>query len=316
MFALRYPLVLWFILALPGLWGWGCAYGASGTEGASFLDIPVGAKPAALGSAYSAAAEDAYATVWNPAGLGFLPMPQVAAQHLNYLETLRYEFLSVTLPVGTGGGLGAAIQYLGSGDIPGTDLNNHDLGSFSSYFAAYSLSYGHALSPSVSLGATAKAIQARIKDTSAGTFAGDTGVAVHWGEKLACALVLANVGKPLRFNDQKDALPQATRAGAAYSWNNHWRSMTEIAYHRTGLAAFRFGGEYQQRYFSLRGGYRTDSTRDLGFAAGLTAGLGLQFWNQEISYAWNAYGDLGQTHYVSLVCRWGRRSESNARYPR
>ena len=34
---------------------------SSGTESASFLDIPVGARPAAMGSAYSALATDAYA---------------------------------------------------------------------------------------------------------------------------------------------------------------------------------------------------------------------------------------------------------------
>ena len=46
------------------------SWASSGTEGASFLDIPVGAEPAALGSAYTALATNAYAPVWNPAGLG------------------------------------------------------------------------------------------------------------------------------------------------------------------------------------------------------------------------------------------------------
>src|SRR5467141_60454 len=58
---------------------------ASGTEGAAFLDIPVGAGPAALGSAYSALASDAYAPVWNPAGLGFVSGTEIAGQHLSYL---------------------------------------------------------------------------------------------------------------------------------------------------------------------------------------------------------------------------------------
>jgi hypothetical protein len=45
------------------------AHAASGTKGAAFLDIPVCAGPAALGSAYTALSNDAYAPVWNPAGL-------------------------------------------------------------------------------------------------------------------------------------------------------------------------------------------------------------------------------------------------------
>src|ERR1700722_15182375 len=75
---------------------------ASGTEGAAFLEIPVGAGPAALGSAYSALARDAYAPVYNPAGLGFLSVPEFAAQHLSYLESINYEFGSFAIPLPNG----------------------------------------------------------------------------------------------------------------------------------------------------------------------------------------------------------------------
>jgi hypothetical protein len=102
---------------------------SSGTEGAAFLDIPVGAAPAALGSAYTALANDAYAPVWNPAGLGFLAGTQVAAQHLSYLESMHYEYLSFVMPFpgarspepGAPGSrlkaLGFSAQHLGTGDI-------------------------------------------------------------------------------------------------------------------------------------------------------------------------------------------------------
>src|SRR5689334_1596613 len=71
---------------------------STGTEGASFLDIPVGAGPAALGSAYTALATDAYAPLYNPAGLGFVSSPEVAGQHLSYIESINYEFGSGVLP--------------------------------------------------------------------------------------------------------------------------------------------------------------------------------------------------------------------------
>ena len=59
------------------------ALASSGTEGAAFLDIPVGAGPAAMGSAYTALANDAYAATWNPAGLGTLESTQFSGQHLS-----------------------------------------------------------------------------------------------------------------------------------------------------------------------------------------------------------------------------------------
>src|SRR5580692_10858378 len=98
---------------------------SSGTEGASFLDIPVGAGPAALGSAYSAMASDAYAPTWNPGGLGLVQNDEIAAQHLSYVDTLHYEYASYVHPLGKGRALGASIQYLGSGNISGTDSNGN-----------------------------------------------------------------------------------------------------------------------------------------------------------------------------------------------
>src|SRR5258708_35202509 len=127
-------------------------YGSAGTEGASFLDIPVGAVPASLGSAYSALATNAYAPTSNPAGLGFLKGPELAGQHLSYIQQIHYEHLGFVAPLGKSHdspsrrGLGLSIQDLGTGDIRRTDVANGapvtNLGSFSSHWSAYNLSYG------------------------------------------------------------------------------------------------------------------------------------------------------------------------------
>ena len=59
--------------------------------------------------------------------------------------------------------------------------------------------------------------------------------------------------------------------------------------------------------FSFRGGYNTAHIKELSAASGVTAGVGLFFWGQEFSYAWVPMGDLGQTHYFSLVFRWDNK---------
>src|SRR5258708_18728116 len=74
-------------------------YASSGTEGAAFLDIPVGAAPAAMGAAYTALANDAYAPTWNPGGLGLLESTQLSGQHVSYLDTLHYEYFSIAVPL-------------------------------------------------------------------------------------------------------------------------------------------------------------------------------------------------------------------------
>src|SRR5437870_4473282 len=109
------PLAACLLLGTPAV------YAGSGTEGAAFLDIPVGAGPAAMGSAYTALASDAYAATYNPAGLGFLNSTQFSGQHLSYLDTLHYEYMSFAVPFHQGSALGGSIQYLGSGDVSGMD---------------------------------------------------------------------------------------------------------------------------------------------------------------------------------------------------
>ncbi len=290
---------------------------SSGTEGASFLDIPVGAGPASMGSAYSAMANDAYAATFNPGGLGFLDSTQFAGQHLSYLESIHYEYLSFGLPLAGAGAcsgpatcaqsaLGGSVQYLGSGDIAGTDGFGNPTGNFSSYFSAYNLSYGRTVTNRLSLGLTGKWINAKIADTSANAFAVDLGSMYQANDKLTLAAVLTNMGTQLKFSSEGDSLPLAFHVGAAYKPESQWKMSVEGVYPQTGLASAHFGVEWRPlELIAIRTGYRTDTVKELGSLAGFTTGLGLHAYGQEFSYAWVPMGDLGSAHYFSLVVRLG-----------
>jgi len=56
---------------------------------------------------------------------------------------------------------------------------------------------------------------------------------------------------------------------------------------------------------AIRAGYRTDTLKGLSALSGTTLGLGLNVWGQELAYAWVPYGDLGNTHYISLLMKFG-----------
>ena len=58
-----------------------------GEAGAIFLLINPGSSAAGTGEAQVAKANDAYATYYNPAGLGFLNDREVVLQHVNWLPT-------------------------------------------------------------------------------------------------------------------------------------------------------------------------------------------------------------------------------------
>jgi hypothetical protein len=288
------------------------AFAASGTEGASFLDIPVGGAPAALGSAYTAQATDVYAPVWNPAGLGFLHSIELTGTHLDYISPVYYEHAGFVVPLGnkndettSPAGLGVSMQYLGTNSIDARDAGGNPQGTFTAAFAAYSLAYGEKLNEKLSLGLNAKLITETISDASAKAYATDLGALYKPTTRLSIGAVVANLGSGLKFVDESDPLPLAGRLGATYQLRPQWDLSVETVYRETGLFSGSLGVEW--RYgdvFSFRTGYNSSRVNGLGAGAGFSAGLGLFFWGQEFSYAWVPMGDLGQSHYFSLVFRW------------
>jgi len=297
-------------------------HAASGTEGAAFLDIPTGAGPAAMGGAYSALAKNAYAPTWNPAGLGFLDSTQLAGQHLSYLDSIQYEYLSFVHPLDhstscstanlcPGSALGGSIQYLGSGDINGMSNSGDPTGTFSSHYAAYNLAYGRAFTDKLSLGATGKLINAKIDDVSANAYAMDLGSMYRMQDNLMLAATLTNIGTQLKFLSDGDPLPLAFHVGGAYQATHQLLISAEGVYPRTGLASFHVGSEWRpMEMLALRMGYKTDTLKGLSPLAGFTLGLGLDVWGQELSYAWAPMGELGNTNYISLIVRFGEAEKS------
>jgi len=253
-------------------------HASSGTEGGSFLEIPVGAGPAAMGAAYTALANDAYAATYNPAGLGFLNSTQFAGQHLSYIDTIHYEYLSFAVPMyhpssnqaeRPTSSLGGSVQYLGTGYVPGMDQLGNPTGSISGSYASYNLAYGHSFSDKLSLGLTGKMINATLANVSANAYAADLGGMYKLQPNLNLGATLTNLGTKLTFLNEGDDLPLAFHLGAAYQPNAHWLITTEGIYPKTGLASFNVGGEWRPiEMLALRTGYRTDTTQGLSVLAG------------------------------------------------
>jgi hypothetical protein len=301
---MRSKITLLFVPILLLLTGF--SHAATGAEGAAFLDIPVGAEPAALGGAYSTQATNAYAPSWNPGGLGRIESAQLAAQHLSYLESINYESMSLAYPFQSGRALGFAVQYLGSGSVAGTDAAGNSIGNFSGHYAAYELAYGQSVTDRLSLGVTGKIIDAAISNVSASAYALDFGSLYKVNKKITLAGIVANVGSKLTFLSQRDSLPLSFRLGASYETDSHLTALLEWVYEQTGLVVGRTGLEWKPcDAVALRVGYRTDTINGLSPLAGVTTGIGLQVLGQEFSYAWVPMGDLGNTQYFSVLIRFG-----------
>ena len=235
---------------------------------------------------FTARANDAYAPVWNPAGLGFLSGTQAAAQHLDYLESIHDEFGSFVHPFHDNQGFGASIQYLGSGDVVGRDPSGAATGDFNAHYAAYSLAYGYRLNNKLAAGVTGKFINAQLDDVSANAYAADLGLLYRPTEKLDLAFTANNLGSALTFESQHDALPRELHFSAAAKPARQWVASLETVYSLSSGPSVRTGLEWSPiEAIAIRAGYRTETTKGLSSLAGFTTGLGLRFWGQELAYA-------------------------------
>jgi hypothetical protein len=278
---------------------------APGQDASSFLQIPVGGRPAGLGGAYSTLATDAYASIWNPAGLGFSKATQLAAMHLAYVESISYEFIGLSRPFGKSQGFGFGLQYFHPDDIPITDISGTTQGTFSGSSGALSLSYGQKMNSRFSLGLTGRLIRSKLEDESAQAVGMDIGGLIEPAEKLRLAAVLANVGTKIKFIDQEDALPVTFRLGGAYVPDPKWILSLEGAFRRSEGASVHSGVEWNPlKLLSVRAGYRSDPSSRLSGMTGFSTGMGVNFLHQRFDYTLASLGDLGLTHYFSLMFEW------------
>ena len=93
-----------------------------GVRAAEFLEIPVGARGIAMGSAYSAVTDDISSIWWNPAGLGFLERREVMVTVVDYTLDLTYSYAAAAVPLADGNVVvGGFFGYL---DIPEMEMTS------------------------------------------------------------------------------------------------------------------------------------------------------------------------------------------------
>jgi hypothetical protein len=286
------------------------AHAFPGRQGAAFLDVPVGAGPAALGGAYTALATDAYATTYNPAGLAHLKGPQLAAQHVNYIDTIHHEHFSWARPGRNKNGFGLTAQYFGSQRLARTDQSGTKTGEYSSYFGMAGISYGRILNRIVSFGFTGKVIRGDLDNQTANAVAGDIGALFQLRENISAGATFQNLGSRLKFVNAEDSLPATLKLGIASRFQS-WLWSADGGIRNSELVSAHGGAEWRPvDVLALRLGYRTDTLRENTSVAGLTVGMGFNIWNQEVAYAYLPLEELGNAHYFSVLLNFGSATRS------
>ncbi len=285
------------------------------------LHLGAGARSIGLGGAFTAIAEDATATVWNPAGLG-----SAADLSLNF-STQRlsldrsHNFIAITKTLGTYGSVGLSATNLGVSNIgfSGVDSNLYE-STFDYSTNAYSLSYGIAFG-NFNVGLTGRMLSDNFGVDSVENQSGFGGVdiglmghALHIDvedDMQAPTFHYGIVAKYLGASVGEGTVPIVLNVGVAYDlyMGNVVTFSADIEQEFVNLddSAFSMRGGVEYRLmniksteFSLRAGMR--ASRDVqslygGFGVNV-AGLQVDYAIQD-SMSSGINGD-GNTHYVSV----------------
>ncbi len=295
--------VLIAALALPA------AAGGAGTSAAPLFNFNWGARPAAMGGAFVAAADDVYATLWNPAGLAFVPQPEASAMHAALVQGITYDQLAIVTPAGPRGGLGGHFAYMSTGGIdrttedPGGSFNAVTSGG-SFRDSEFKLNLGGAGRPVdwLGLGGSVNYFRDTVDQNSADSFMIDMGALVRGGI-MSYGLTLQNVGPQVRG---QDTLPTLLRMGVAAKPNDDFLMTFDYNYHFDSFQnAFSIGTEYAfAKALILRLGFSRPSGEGAP-AMKVTGGFGTAMGPFKFDYAFTPQGALGNISQVALSYTFG-----------
>ena len=260
-----------------------------GTNAASMLLIPVGARDIALGGANLATVSGAEAIFWNPAGVANSNYrADVMFSYMSHIADINVNYVALAVKFGGFGTIGFSLKAMDIGDIMVTsEVAPDGTGALlSPQFLTAGLTYSRQLTDAISFGTTINLISETLDRVSSSGFAFDFGVQYRGLaaiDGLSLAVAIKNLGPAMQFSGsgllnsaqlngvdrgatplliqaQKDELPSFFVFGLSYKMSVGETSSLELAstfqdnnfQDDTG----QFGAEYNyDDMFYLRGGY-------------------------------------------------------------
>jgi hypothetical protein len=274
----------------------------SGTSGAAFLRLGLGARPLALGGAFSAVADDAEALFWNPAGLVYSTAEEVNVNHAEWFAGQRCELLMGTARVQENICVGLGGAFLNYGSISRYDEHDFYLGTYSPYDLMASVGVGTSFEPTpLAAGFALKYFRESIEDCLAHALCLDGGILYQTPVSgLVLAASCQNLGQELTGDSAITLLPAQGRIGASYRlFSRSLVLAADLTLAGDQKPCLSGGIEYDIGHIlTLRGGLNSASAAE---PVGYTLGAGLRMKALTVNYAFVPLGVLGYTHHFSLV---------------
>ncbi len=256
----------------------------------------VSARALAMGSAYTAVADDASAGYWNPAGLtGVEKFSLTTMLSDNMRYDRQYMYAGLAYNFGTAGW--AAFNWVNAGidEIKGATGSGLDGRTFSADDHGFLFSYGNKLS-NLHVGATLKVAYQKVDNYSSTGVGFDAGVKFLLSDNVHLGLVARDLGTKVG----RTSVPVSWRAGVAAMAFGGFTFAADVqkVQHRDNVTLY-LGSEYDYEfaddYFgAIRGGV---SDGDFSIGAGLTVA---KRYSIDYAYVTETENFLGENHRLSL----------------
>lgn len=199
------------------------AQGNAGRNSAAFLEVGVGAREVAMGSAVSSITNDANQIFWNPAGTALRADQRLSTSfsYGSWIGDIGYSAAAAGYNFGNWGTVTAGVQSFGVSGIPANRQNGYtdpilqdqvtDTNTSETYDyqdLALSLAYSRTFMDRLALGATAKFINEAIDGESASAVGFDFGSVYDIGVRgWKISARINNLGTNMSFYNQDNPLP-------------------------------------------------------------------------------------------------------------
>jgi outer membrane protein OmpA-like peptidoglycan-associated protein len=286
----------------------------AGTTSAQFLKLAPGARPAAMGEAFTGLADDINAIYWNPAGLKRIDDKEVSATRAQWIGDTSFNWLAYAQDA-LRGKLGISFMYLGSGDIQKYDnAGNARSETYNVFDSALTVSYAKKIKQML-VGINVKYLYSKLEDESAAGAAVDIGILkeIPGRHNISVGLAVQNIGNGLKFVKESAPLPLNVNAGIACKLLKERLILTsDLNFPSDYDASAHIGAEYKQKLGDFdvlpRLGYKTTNIRYMNALSGVSLGFGINFSSVCINYAWVPYWELGATHRIDIGFKFGSKT--------
>ncbi|OGS18313.1 MAG: hypothetical protein A2219_00410 [Elusimicrobia bacterium RIFOXYA2_FULL_50_26] len=272
---------------------------AAGTTSAGFLKIGMDAKNAAMGDT-GTAGDGSNSVNWNPAGLTGATGREISFSHIGWLDEINLEAVYYTHGFSSST-IGVSASYLSMPALykyDNTGLKENE--TFSPSDMLVSLSYAFHVA-GVPAGVRVKYLSSQLDDVSASAVAADIGIIFYKstfkdGKSIRAGAMIQNMGTPLKFYKESFPLPFGVKLGAKYSFVENACLAADVNPGNDTGSIFNLGGEYVFSFEDVLLAARAGFKSELRF----TSGVGFEYKNITLDYAFVPYGELDNTHRISI----------------